>query len=72
MTVADQRIGYVIEQDKAGPYILPRVYVGASNTGFVIKSNAYALKLRLDDAARPHQIELLDDQPDGAAYPFVQ
>ncbi|HLZ78897.1 MAG TPA: hypothetical protein VKQ09_06115 [Sphingomonas sp.] len=72
MTVANQRIGYVIERDKAGPYVLPKTYVGASATGFVIKPDAYALKLHLDDPTHPHQIELLDDGPTGDAFPFMQ
>lgn len=71
MTVANQRIGYVIEQDKIGPYLLPKTYVGAAKTGFVVRSDRYALKLRLDDPARPRQVELLDDGPGGTAYPFV-
>lgn len=72
MRVANRRIGYVIEQDKAGPYVLPEAYVGASVTGFVIKPNAYALKLRLDDPDHPHQIELLDDGPSAEAFTFMR
>lgn len=70
MTVENQHVGYVIEQDKAGPYVLPKAYVGASDHGFVIRSDGHALKLRLDDPAHPHQVELLDDTADGEAYPF--
>jgi len=36
MTVANQRVGYVVEQDKEGPYVLPNAYVGASDYGFVM------------------------------------
>lgn len=72
MTVANQRIGYAIERDKAGPYVLPKTYVGASATGFVVKPDAYVLKLRLDDSARPHQINLLDDGPSDEVFPFVR
>ena len=72
MTVANQRIEYVIEQDKAGAYVLPKAYVGASPAGFVIKPNADAFKLRLDDANHPHQIEFLDDGPRGEAFTFMR
>ena len=72
MTVANQRVGYVIEQDKGGPYVLPKAYVGASDHGFVIRSDAHALKLRLDDPAHPRQVELLNDAAGGGAYPFAR
>ena len=72
MTVANRHVSYVIEQDKGGPYVLPEAYVGASDRGFVIRSEAHALKLRLDDPAHPHQVELLDDAAVGGAYPFAR
>jgi len=72
MTVANQHISYVIEQDKAGPYVLPKGYVGASQKGFVVKPDAFALKLRLDDRSHPRKLELIDDKPEGATYPFVR
>jgi len=71
MTLADQRVSYVIEQDKAGPYILLKTYVGASNHGFVFRSTGYPLKLRLDNPAHPQQVELLDDGSGGEAYSFA-
>jgi hypothetical protein len=71
MTLADQRVSYVIEQDKAGPYILPKTYVGASNHGFVFRSTGYPLKLRLDNPAHPQQVELFDDGSGGEAYSFA-
>lgn len=71
MTLADQRVSYVIEQDKAGPYILPKTYVGASSHGFVLRSASYPLKLRLDNSAHPQQVELLDDGSGGKAYLFA-
>ena len=71
MAVANQRISYIIERDKGGPYVLPKTYVGASNKRFVIKSDADALKLRLDDPVNPHQVELLDIDA-AFAYPFVR
>ena len=71
MTLADQRVSYVIEQDKAEPYILPKTYVGASSHGFVLRSAGYPLKLRLDNSAHPQQVELLDDGSGGKAYLFA-
>lgn len=72
MTLATQRVSYVIEQDKAGPYILPKTYVGASNHGFVFGSVAYPLKLRLDNPAYPQRVELLGDGSGGEAYLFAR
>ena len=72
MTVESRRVRYVIEQDKEGPYVLPAAYVGASEKRFVIRPQGYALKLRLDRAANPRNIELIDDRPDAAAYSFVR
>lgn len=71
MTLADQRVSYVVERDKAGPYIRPKTYVGGSKQGFVFRSAGYPLKLRLNNAVRLQQVELLDDGPGGEAYPFV-
>ena len=70
MTIKNQHISYVIERDKAGPYVLPKMYVGASEAGFVIRPNADAMKLRLDNGPNPHRIELLDVGPPGASYSF--
>jgi hypothetical protein len=70
MLIGNQRISYLIESDKAGAYVLPGVYVGASPTGFVIRTDAYPLKLRLDDTSNPRQVELLDTGPTGALYTF--
>ena len=70
MMIKNQHISYLIESDKGGPYVLPRVYVGASPTGFVVKTDAYPLKLRLDDNSNPQQLELFDVGPKGALYTF--
>ena len=72
MTFENQRISYVIEEDKAGPYVLPKVYVGASNDRLVVRSKGNALKLRLDRPVDPHHIELIDEHPGGAAYSFAR
>lgn len=71
MSVANQRVSYVVERDKVGRYVLPSAYVGATETGFVIRSNAHALKLRLDDSTLPQHVLLFDDGP-GNAYPFAR
>ena len=70
MMIRNQQISYLIESDKGGPYVLPRIYVGASPTGFVIRTDAYPLKLRLDNTSNPQQLELLDVEPTGALYTF--
>ena len=70
LTIPNASTSYVIERDKGGPYVLPKAYVGASDTGFVIRPNGYALKLSLDNPSRPHRINLLDDRPGGASYSF--
>lgn len=72
MRFAGQRVSYVVERDKAGPYILPKTYVGASNQGFEFRSAGYPLKLRLDDSTHPQQVDLLNDGPGGEAYSFVR
>ena len=72
MTFANQRISYVIEEDKAGPYVLPNQYVGASTDRLVARPEVYALKLRLDRSVVPLHIELIDDQPRGAVYSFAR
>lgn len=71
MTLANQRVSYVIEQDKVGPYLLPKTYVGAANHGFVFRSASYPLKLRIDNSVHPQQIELSDDGSGGKAYVFA-
>lgn len=72
MTVSNERVSYVVEQDKAGPYVLPKTYVGASVSGFVVGPNAHPLKLRLNGINHPRQIELLDDGPSGGAFLFTR
>lgn len=72
MTVATQRVDYIIERDKAGPYVLPTAYVGVSARAIVVRSNAYPLKLRLDDPAHPNQLELFGDAADSGRYPFAR
>lgn len=51
-------IGYRIQQDKLGPYILPTAYVGESPTGYLVNFDAAPNKLRLDDPTRATQIVL--------------
>ena len=72
MAVANQRVDYIIERDKAGPYVLPTAYVGASAHAFVVRFDTYPLKLRLDDSTHPHKLELLGYAADGRRYSFVR
>lgn len=51
-------IGYRIQQDKVGPYILPTAFVGVSPSGYLVDFGAKPLKLRLDNASRATRIEL--------------
>lgn len=54
-----QRVGYVLEQDEAGPYVLPTTFVGTwEERGFEIDGSRPALKLRLDRLPNPHTIQL--------------
>jgi hypothetical protein len=69
MTLDGQYVRYVVESDKAGPYVLPEGYVGASGHAFVVRRNGYPLKLRLDAASHPHSVELTDDGP-GDVFSF--
>lgn len=70
MIVANQRVDYIIERDKAGPYVLPKAYVGMSAHALVVRSDAHPLKLRLDDPGHPLQLELNDDVTGGGRYQF--
>ena len=72
MTASNQRVTYVIERDKLGPYVLPKTYVGASGAGFVVKSGGFPMKLRLDTSSSPPSIELVDVRPGGSVYSFVR
>ena len=72
MTVANQRVDYIIERDKTGAYVLPMAYVGASSHAFVVRSDAHPLKLRLDDLAHPRQLQLVSDAADGGGYSFAR
>ncbi len=60
MTLADRQIGYVAERNGTGP-ILSQTYLAASANGLAIRSDAYDLTLRLDQAAHPQQVELPND-----------
>lgn len=72
MIVGNQRVDYIIERDKVGPYVLPAAYVGASAHAVVVRSDAHPLKLRLDNPAHPRQLELIDDAVGGGRYAFVR
>ena len=55
-----QIVGYVVEHDKVGRYVLPSSYVGIwSGKAVQADRSANPLKLRLDDSTRPTNIGLL-------------
>lgn len=60
MLLNDQRkIRYTVAKDAEGPYILPRVYVGAvPDIGFDVDGTRSILKLRLDQLPAPTRIVL--------------
>jgi hypothetical protein len=72
ISVGSQRLNYLIESEKIGPYVLPKVIVGASNKGFVIRPDGYSLKLRLDRTADPMNIELIDERPNAGTFSFIR
>ncbi len=57
----EQSVGYVIESDQKGPFILPRFYVGTwEDRGFQMDGSRPALRLRLDKLPAPSAIQLYD------------
>lgn len=60
MLLNDQRrIRYTVAKDTNGPYILPRIYVGAvPDIGFDVDGTRSILKLRLDRLPAPTRIVL--------------
>lgn len=70
ITVVDQQVSYVVEEDKVGPYVLPKEFVGASNGRVIVRSGSSPRKLRLDDPAHPQQVELVNDASGDKAYLF--
>ena len=72
MRIGGQKINYVIESNKMGPYVLPNVYVGASPQGFVVRPKGYPLILNLDRPNDPRRVELLDDSVGPVSYTFAR
>ena len=65
MRIGKREIAYVIERDKNGAYLLPRLYVGVDpRYGLQIERSKYPLMLRLDDEKHPKDISILgnDDE----------
>jgi hypothetical protein len=60
MSVNDRTLGYEIERSKTGGSVLPKFYVGASETGFVIDPSLKPLYIDLDATAHPHRLRLMD------------
>jgi hypothetical protein len=54
-----QSVRYDVGRDARGPYVLPRIYVGAyEDVGFEVDGSQRARKLRLDHLPRPDAIQL--------------
>jgi hypothetical protein len=54
-----QSIGYDVERDARGPYLLPHTYVGAlEDQGFEVDGTQPAQKLRLDRLPAPRAIQV--------------
>jgi hypothetical protein len=52
-------VGFVVERDSAGPYVLPERFVGTwEDNGFEVDGSRPPLKLRLDALPGPSRIEL--------------
>lgn len=61
-------VRYVVERDAAGPYVLPRYYVGAfPYRRFEVDGSTRVVKLRLDRLPSPTRITLYQGE---AAYDF--
>ena len=56
-----QAVAYSVGQDAAGPYILPKTYVGAfEDMGFELDGTRPALKLRLDRLPDPSGVLMFE------------
>lgn len=51
-------VGYTVQEDDQGPYILPRSFVGAENGGIFLDGATRVRKLRLDRLPNPTQISI--------------
>ena len=60
MVLNDEKyVDYVVGRDEAGPYVLPKTFVGTwEDMGFEIDGTRPAVKLRLDRLPKPARIEL--------------
>lgn len=60
MVLNDKKfVTYVVGRDEAGPYILPKTYVGTwEDRGFEIDGSRPPIKLRLDRLPKPARIEI--------------
>lgn len=70
MRIGNQLVSYVIESDKAGPYVLTSEYVGVlDGSKFEISPNKFPLKMSFDDSAHPTAIEIMSP---GGTYRFAR
>jgi hypothetical protein len=58
MSFGKHEVGYSIEHDKGGAYVLPQLYVGVEPSGLQVDQSRYPLKLRLDDMSPPGRLTL--------------
>ena len=68
-TKQGHEVGYVVERDKGGAYVLPAAFVGIQDGKEVQVDSGYPLTLRLDAAPNPTTIEL-NDTGRGMGYVF--
>jgi hypothetical protein len=51
-------VRYTVQQDEQGPYILPWIFVGTEDGGFIVDGGKRVLKLRLNALPSPSRISL--------------
>ena len=57
-------IGYTVEYDKVGAYVLPKGFVATTGNRVDIDRGAYPSKLRLDRQSKPTQLEIMGRSDD--------
>jgi hypothetical protein len=70
----DTNVGYVVEHDKVGRYVLPEKYVGVAQGKVVVAgTEKYPLKIYLYDTDGPRRLSMLGADSGGqtADYVFV-
>ena len=58
-----QTVGYKVERDKGGAYIMPRLYVGVvGGSRFDVEGSSNPLKIRMDTESEPASLELMTSE----------